>query len=138
MKKKILLFSLLIYAISVVASTAFSCVTPPTEVVREKDVCYFKIHGKPNAPSGPPQQGLAEFIYKNLSGKDQRVTLTVKSSLQKIEEVILEIAKDAPPHTDYIIAWCGESVEFAVKVETLGEPPQIYTIGTDFIYVPPQ
>lgn len=89
MKKKILLFSLLILAISLIASSV-SCATTPTEVERVKDVCYFKIKGKPTAPPAPPGEGTVEFIYKNLSGQRQEgVTIYIYKYLDDGTLVVL-------------------------------------------------
>ena len=75
MKKTLTLLCTLAAMVTLVAPMIAVIATTPTEVERIKDVCYFKIHGKPIQNSG---FGVAEWIYKNLSPATQAVRIVVE------------------------------------------------------------
>jgi len=81
MKKDLRIFSIVILVLGfVVAPTLAEETTVPTEVERVKDFYYFKIHGGPWTPPAPPDYGIAEFIYKNLSTESQSINVIIEST----------------------------------------------------------
>ena len=139
MKKKMLLLSLLIFATSVIATTAFSSATPPTEVEREKDYYYFKIHGKSNPSTLQPYPekriGTVNNIYKNLAGSTQTVTIKIWNEGFSYEEIITidgingwEVSRE-----DLGPATCGTYIMCAITINGV----QIIKIDDPIIIVIP-
>ena len=108
----------IVIAMATVSSALAEMPVIPVCVEREKDIYYFKIHGKPNPPN---EIGMVEYIYKNLSPDTQ----TVKIIIDGVTAVVPTPIGQGGQVQGHKTAPFGEEVSFEVIVVGISDTYRI-------------